>query len=131
MSTQNMTKRVKLSQIKEDLHNGVTKWKKDDIGFGSLEKKYSLTLQEMVELTAHPKVKAMETRIPTFVIEDDLPVEEVMASPVLESPVLESRIEVAPVLQEEPKPLANLAVEVKRVERVPQQEEEVIVVPFI
>lgn len=67
-----MIKRVNLSQIKEDLNNGMTKWKKDDIGFGSLEKKYNLTQSEMIKLLAHPKVEKMETKIPTFIIEDDL-----------------------------------------------------------
>jgi hypothetical protein len=72
MSTVHMTKVIRLSQIKEDLNNGLSKWKKDEIGFGSIEKKYGLTNAEMIDLMAHPKVKKMETRIPTFVIEDDL-----------------------------------------------------------
>lgn len=123
----NMTKRVKLSVIKEDLYNGLTKWKKDDIGFGSLEKKYSLTLSEMVELTANPKVKAMETRIPTFVIEDDLPEEEVERTTTITvaAPVLETKIE-QPEVQA---PKLEAKVEVKKVE-VSYQEEEIIV-PFL
>ncbi len=79
MATQQLNpniKEVSLVQVSEDLDNGLTKWKKDDIGFGSLEKKYSLTMPEMIELLNHPRVKLMETRIPTFRIIDDLPVEE-------------------------------------------------------
>lgn len=70
------SKRVNLSQIREDLNSGLTRWKKDDIGFGSIEKKYSLLLQEAVELFAHPKIRNIETRIPTFIIVDDIPDEE-------------------------------------------------------
>jgi hypothetical protein len=72
-----MRKQVKLSQIREDLNSGLTRWKKDDIGFGSLEKKYNLTMQEMIQLLANPKVASVETRIPTFIIIDDIEDEEV------------------------------------------------------
>jgi hypothetical protein len=65
-------KRVVLSIIVEDLRNGLTKWKKDDIGFGSIEKKYNLLHNEALELFSHPKIKNLEHRIPTFIIEDDL-----------------------------------------------------------
>lgn len=77
------TKKVVLSQIVEDLKAGLTRWKKDDIGFGSLEKKYNLQIPEMVELLAHPKIKNVETKIPTFIIVDDLmeePIEELKSS---------------------------------------------------
>lgn len=100
-------KKVELSQVKEDLLNGLTKWKKDDIGFGSLEKKYSLTFEQMIKLINHPKVEKIETRIPTFIIIDDLedlPEETPnvatitvaeQVQPVVESP--KTIIEVAPV----------------------------------
>lgn len=127
MNKNNMTKSVTLSQIQEDLASGLTKWKKDDIGFGSLEKKYQLTLDEMVKLTAHPKVALMETRIPTFVIVDDLQeneeprkvievvplttefVREVEAAISVEQPRVE--------IQEEPKVTATIAVEQKKVQQ--------------
>lgn len=107
-------KEVSLAQVKEDLNNGLTKWKKDDIGFGSLEKKYNLTMSEMIELLNHPRVKFMETRIPTFRIIDDLNEEaiEVNTIGVLNSQAalaVETQIEVAPatlrvqVVQEQPK----------------------------
>lgn len=70
-------KEVILSQIIEDLNMGLTKWKKDDIGFGSLEKKYNLLPQEAIDLFSHPKVRNVETKIPSFIIVDDIPDEEV------------------------------------------------------
>ena len=87
-------KKVVLSQVLEDLKNGLTRWKADDIGFGSLEKKYNLQRSEMIELLAHPKIKGVETRIPTFIIVDDL--EDPI--PVVETPVVTktTTIEVAP-----------------------------------
>lgn len=94
-------KTVKLSQIKEDLLSGLTRWKKDDIGFGSIEKKYGLTIAECVKLFAHPKLEKVESMIPVFLIEDDLEeevvtqsVSEVMLTP--ENKILETRIVVAP-----------------------------------
>jgi len=100
-------KSVSLSAIKEDLNNGLTKWKKDDIGFGSIEKKYNLLTNEAVELFSHPRVKTMETRIPTFIIVDDLPEDEIIKGlpelpknlvtlPVQpkQDPIIQSKIEV-------------------------------------
>lgn len=90
-------KKVSLAQVVEDLKSGLTRWKKDDIGFGSLEKKYNLQHNEMIELISHPKIKGVESRIPTFVIVDDLPDEE--AAP--EQQEEKTSIEVAqPVMQE-------------------------------
>lgn len=94
-------KEVVLSQVIEDLASGLTKWKKDDIGFGSLEKKYNLTNQEAIELFSHPKIKNIESRIPTFVIVDDLPEEEIeatieVAQEVVNTPESTTRVVVAP-----------------------------------
>jgi hypothetical protein len=97
-------KKVRTSQIREDLLAGLTRWKKDDIGFGSIEKKYSLTMTEMCDLLAHPKIKNIETKIPTFIIEDDIEdepilnesssqVDEVVSSRL---PEREATVEVAP-----------------------------------
>lgn len=113
-------KKVVLSQIVEDLNSGLTRWKKDDIGFGSLEKKYSLQMNEMIELLAHPKLKNVETKIPTFIIVDDIEdiAEEVpqvkveqeeqqqnttveVAKPIVTQPSFQTRTTV--VVKEEPK----------------------------
>lgn len=95
-------KRVTLSQIKEDLRLGLTKWKKDDIGFGSIEKKYNLLLSEAIELFGHPKIKNLEAKIPSFIIIDDLEDE----TPQESQNQSEARIEVAErivVRKEQPK----------------------------
>lgn len=69
-------KKVNLSQLIEDLNSGLTRWKKDDIGFGSLEKKYNLSTSEMAQILTHPRLKNVESKIPTFIIVDDLKQEE-------------------------------------------------------
>lgn len=90
---------ITLSQIVEDLNNGLTRWKKDDIGFGSLEKKYNLTMPEMIQLFAHPKIKNIETTIPVFIIEDDIKDEPILNEDISQPsspPEREAKIEVVP-----------------------------------
>lgn len=87
------TKSVRLAQIVEDLNSGLTKWKKDDIGFGSIEKKYNLLLSEAVELFNHPKIKNLEHKIPTFVIIDDI-LDEATAPQVTVPEDVQAQIEV-------------------------------------
>lgn len=110
-------KQLSLSAIAEDLNNGLTKWKKDDIGFGSIEKKYNLLTNEAIELFGHPKVKKMETRIPTFIIVDDLPEEEsnneietpqaVLAVEPIEKSVVPVQTAIIEVVKQHRKPVNN------------------------
>lgn len=121
-----MKKQVKISQVREDLHSGLTRWKKDDIGFGSIEKKYGLTVPEMIELLAHPKIKNIESRIPTFIIIDDVPDEESTHKEQQEETT--SKIEVAaPVQQQKPQQQTTLVIK----QPVQEQEEEEELVAFI
>jgi hypothetical protein len=109
-------KKVNLAQIKEDLLNGLTRWKKDDIGFGSLEKKYNLTVPEMVQLLAHPKIKNIDSRIPTFVIVDDIP-DEVITPTIQESvaePVTKIEVAVSQPVVETPAPQRQTTIVVKQ-----------------
>jgi hypothetical protein len=87
------TKQVNLSQILEDLKSGLTKWKKDDIGFGSIEKKYNLTITEAIKLFNHTKIIGIEHTIPTFVIIDDIS-EETIAPPMTIPEPLQAQPEV-------------------------------------
>src|SRR5687768_6778990 len=54
-------KEVILSTIVEDLKNGLTKWKKDDIGFGSIEKKSYLFANVAHRIDRHPKLIGLAT----------------------------------------------------------------------
>lgn len=62
---------VGIKQVLEDLKSGVTRWKKDDLGFGSIEEKYNLTFTEMKLLLADKRIKGIKTYIPTMIIVDD------------------------------------------------------------
>lgn len=59
-------------QILNDLKSGLTRWKRDDLGFGSLEEKYELTFTEMKTVIADHRIKGVKTAIPTILIVDDL-----------------------------------------------------------
>jgi hypothetical protein len=113
-------KEVRISQILEDLRSGLTKWKKDDIVFGSLEKKYNLLPQEAIELFSHPKIKTVESKIPTFVIVDDVTDE-----------VTETKVELGAQSINETKVTATLAIENKQQITVVKEEPRERVVAFI
>jgi hypothetical protein len=76
-------KQVKISEVLLYLKKGVTRWKKEDLGFGSLEEIYNLTFSEVKELIDHPKIKGVKTKIPTLMIIDDT--EEVLPIPIDEN----------------------------------------------
>ena len=65
-------KQIKISELVKDLKSGVTRWKKDDLGFGSIEEKYDLDFKDMKQITSHPKLKGIRTVIPTLILIDDL-----------------------------------------------------------
>lgn len=113
------TKKITLSQVVEDLKSGLTKWKKDDIGFGSIESKYNLQIHEALELFNNSKIKNREHTIPTFVIIDDLPDEPTTAPEVTVPEPIQAQVEVRP--QEE---LAVVGKEIpilKQIAQKPQQ----------
>ena len=99
-------KKVTLSQVVEDLNSGMTRWKKDDIGFGSIEKKYNLQMSEMIQLLAHPKLKDVESKIPTFIIVDDIEDEAPPATTTLQvaetQEVAAPQVKTAIVVKQEP-----------------------------
>lgn len=75
------------SGVLADLRNGYTRFKKDDKGFGSIEEKYGLTVNEVKELFQVDSLKARKTIAPKRKLEiiDDLaqPQAQVTASPVI------------------------------------------------
>ena len=97
----NELKEIKVSEVLNHLKNGVTRWKKEDVGFGSLEDIYSLSFTELKELIDHPKIKGVKTKIPTLRIIDDTTsteetTDETTEQTIVESVTLETKIEVAP-----------------------------------
>lgn len=60
-----------VSQILEDLNNGLTWLKRDDIGYGNIQEKYNAKDQQITIIRKHPALKDAETNITVFNIIDD------------------------------------------------------------
>lgn len=60
-----------VTQILEDLNNGLTWLKRDDIGYGSIQDKYNAKDQQILMIRKHPALKDAETNITVFNIIDD------------------------------------------------------------
>lgn len=60
-----------VSQILEDLNNGLTWLKRDDVGYGSIQEKYNAKDQQITMIRKHPALKDAETNITVFNIIDD------------------------------------------------------------
>lgn len=62
---------ITVSQIVNDLNTGLTWYKKDDLGYGSIEVKYGATAAQIMAIRKHPALKDAETTITIFNIIDD------------------------------------------------------------
>ena len=60
-----------VSQILEDLDNGFTWLKRDDLGYGSIQEKYGAKDQQITMIRKHPKLKDAETSVVIFNVIDD------------------------------------------------------------
>ena len=60
-----------VSQIVNDLNEGLTWLKKDDLGYGSIENKYGANPNQIAAIRKHPALKDAETNIVIFNIIDD------------------------------------------------------------
>ena len=60
-----------VSQILEDLDNGFTWLKRDDLGYGSIQEKYGAKDQQITMIRKHPKLKDAETSVTIFNVIDD------------------------------------------------------------
>ena len=60
-----------VSQLVNDLNEGYTWFKKDDLGYGSIESKYGANSAQIMAIKKHPALKDAETNIIIFDIIDD------------------------------------------------------------
>lgn len=60
-----------ITQLLNDLNEGLTWFKKDDLGYGSIESKYGATEKQITLIRKHPKLVNAETSITIFNIIDD------------------------------------------------------------
>jgi hypothetical protein len=63
---------IYVSQIMEDLNNGLTWLERDDLGYGSIEEKYNANPVQIATIRKHPKLKDAETSITIFNVIDDI-----------------------------------------------------------
>lgn len=71
--TQNKSNRIELyvSTLLEDLKGGLSWYKKDDQGFGSVQEKYDASDSEVTAIKNHPALKNVEPTFRVFVVIDD------------------------------------------------------------
>lgn len=60
-----------VTQLINDLNSGLTWFKKDDLGYGSIENKYGANAPQIMAIRKHPALKDAETSITIFNIIDD------------------------------------------------------------
>ena len=60
-----------VTQLVNDLNEGYTWLKKDDLGYGSIETKYNANPNQIAAIRKHPALKDAETSITIFNIIDD------------------------------------------------------------
>lgn len=63
---------IYVSQIMEDLNNGLTWLERDNLGYGSIEEKYNANPVQIATIKKHPKLKDAETSITIFNVIDDI-----------------------------------------------------------
>jgi hypothetical protein len=66
-----------VSQLIEDLANGQSWLKKDDLGFGSIQDKYGANDIQIKTIQKHPKLIGLEPSLTIFRVIDDTKEEEV------------------------------------------------------
>jgi len=62
---------LKVTQLVNDLNEGMTWFKKDDLGYGSIENKYGANAPQIMAIRKHPALKDAETSLTIFNIIDD------------------------------------------------------------
>jgi len=60
-----------VSQLVNDLNEGYTWLKKDDLGYGSIENKYGANAPQIMAIRKHPALKDADTSLTIFNIIDD------------------------------------------------------------
>ena len=91
-----------ISQLINDLNEGFTWLKKDDLGYGSIEVKYGANEKQIAAIRKHPKLKDAETSITVFNIIDDTK-NETSEGPVVRESIQENEQPVVGMVRSEEK----------------------------
>lgn len=71
---------ITVSQLQEDLANCLTWLKKDDMGYGSIQEKYSANDIQVMTIMKHPKLVGLTPTTKIFRIVDDTETHPIMKS---------------------------------------------------
>lgn len=74
--TTRQVQEIRASEVRELLKQGVTRFRADDEGFGSIEEKYNLTPAGVRRLFQNEELKGLKTIVPEFVYINDIPAGE-------------------------------------------------------
>jgi hypothetical protein len=93
-------KTISLSEILNDLNNGLTWLESENVGFGSIQSKYGANEQQIAQFRKHPKLANAEPNITIFQIVDDLVDNTPPQSTVREQSSIVKQNKVVEVLEE-------------------------------
>lgn len=62
---------IKISEVLSLLGEGYTRYEADNIGYGSIQVKYNLTVGQVKELFSHPGLKGVKRKVPKIKVVDD------------------------------------------------------------
>jgi hypothetical protein len=62
---------IMLTEIIDQLNNGVAWLQRDDLGYGSIQEKYGANEMQITMIRKHPKLKDLEPTVVVFNIIDD------------------------------------------------------------
>ena len=71
MTTKSNKVELYVSQLMEDLRNGLSWYKRDDQGYGSIQEQYNASDKEVMAIKNHPKLKDVDPTFRLFVVIDD------------------------------------------------------------
>jgi len=76
MTTTRTVPEIRASEVIDALQNGVTRFKADDEGYGSIEEKYGLSPAGVRRLFKNETLKGLKTIMPEFTFVNDVTAEE-------------------------------------------------------
>lgn len=83
----NVKVQVSIKQLMNDLSNGITRYKKDDFGNGSIEEKYNLTKVQVARIFKNEKLKGLKVKGKTR-IKDEVDIIDDVDSATQEAEIL-------------------------------------------
>ncbi len=64
---------IKITEVISLLKKGYSRYRKDNKGYGSIQEKYGLSVNQIKELFSHEGLKGLKTKLPGIKVIDDRP----------------------------------------------------------